>query len=67
VTLVGSNTESRLVAGLDSLIETTQDFTDSAYTTHDHRQQILMICEQLRHQLSVVIRIGTSLVSTLLL
>ena len=66
VTLVGSNTESRLVAGLDSLIETTQDFTDSAYTTHDHRQQILMICEQLRHQLSVVVRIGTSLVRTLI-
>jgi len=62
VTLVNSNTESRLVAGLESLIETTQDFTDSAYTSHDHRQQILMICEQLRHQLSVVVRIGASLV-----
>ena len=64
VTLVGSNTESRLISSLESLIETTQDFTDSAYTTHDHRQQILMICEQLRHQLSVVVRIGTSLVRT---
>ena len=67
VTLVNSNTESRLITGLESLIETTQDFTDSAYTSHDHRQQILMICEQLRHQTSVVIRIGASLVSTTLL
>ena len=62
VTLVGSNTESRLMTSLESLIETTQDFTDSAYTTHDHRQQILMVCEQLRHQLSVVVRVGASLV-----
>jgi len=64
VTLVGTNTESRLVAALESVIETTQDFTDSAYTTHDHRQHILMICEQLRHQLSVVLRIGASMVRT---
>ena len=64
MTLVGTNTESRLVAALESVIETTQDFTDSAYTTHDHRQHILMICEQLRHQLSVVLRIGASLVRT---
>ena len=64
VTLVGTNTESRLVTTLESLIEATQDFTDSAYTTHDHRQQILMICEQLRHQLGVVMRIGASLVRT---
>ena len=64
VTLVGTNTESRLVAALESLIETTQDFTDSAYTTHDHRQQILMTCEQLRHQLSAVLRIGANLVRT---
>jgi len=62
VTLVGTNTESRLVTALESLIETTQDFTDSAYTSHDHRQQILMICDQLRHQLSLVLRIGVSLV-----
>jgi len=65
VTLVGTNTESRLVAALESLVETTQDFTDSAYTTHDHRQQVLMICEQLRHQLAVVVRTGASLVSVL--
>ena len=64
MTLVGTNTESRLVAALESVIETTQDFTDSAYTTHDHRQHILMICEQLRHQLSVVLRIGASMVRT---
>ena len=64
VTLVGTNTESRLVAALESVIETTQDFTDSAYTTHDHRQHILMICEQLRHHLSVVLRIGASMVRT---
>ena len=63
MTLVGTNTESRLVAALESVIETTQDFTDSAYTTHDRRQQILMICEQLRHQLSLILRIGASLVS----
>jgi len=66
VTLVGTNTESRLVTALESLLETTQDFTDSAYTTHDHRQQVLMICEQLRHQLGVVVRTGASLVRLLI-
>jgi len=28
VTLVGTNTESRLIAALESVIETAQDFTD---------------------------------------
>lgn len=63
VTLIASDTEVRLVATLEVLIETTQDFTDSAYTTHDHRQHVLMICEQLRHQLAVLLRVGTALVS----
>ena len=63
VTLVATNTECRLVAALESVIEATQDFTDSAYTSHKHRQQIVMCCEQLRHELSVVLRAAASLVS----
>ena len=66
LTLVDANTESRLIAAIESLTETTQDFTDSAYTTHNHRQQILMLSEQLRRHLSVVLRIGTGLVSRIL-
>jgi len=68
LTGIGPDTEARLVAALEILIETTQDFTDSAYTTHDHRQHILMISEQLRHQLAVLLRVGiVALVSNLVL
>lgn len=37
---VGTGVRERLVSAIDALCELTQDFTDSAYTTHHHREQV---------------------------
>jgi hypothetical protein len=37
---------------LDSIVESTQDFTDSAYTSHDRRQNILHHCERSKAELA---------------
>lgn len=39
---VGTGVRERLVSAIDALCELTQDFTDSAYTTHHHREQVRM-------------------------
>lgn len=36
---------------LDAVLERTQDFTDSAYTSHEHRQAILDSSERLKNEL----------------
>ena len=63
VTLVGPNTEGKLQSALDSVMETTQDFTDSAYTSHENRERILMMSDRLRQELQVLLRVGINLVS----
>ena len=63
VTLVGPNTEGKLQSALETMIETTQDFTDSAYTSHENRERILLLCERVRQELNILLRIGISLVS----
>ena len=60
VTLIGSQTEYKLLSLVESLIDATQDFTDSAYTSHDRRQRILMACERLRHELTALLRVGVN-------
>ena len=62
VTMIGPNTQEKLKCALDVVIEATQDFTDSAYTTHDHRERILMLCEKVNIELTILLRIGVSLV-----
>ncbi|VDK74918.1 unnamed protein product [Litomosoides sigmodontis] len=49
---IGTNTRERLISALDSLCEMTQDFTDSAYTPHHHREQILDFLEECRFELT---------------
>ncbi|CAH1790183.1 unnamed protein product, partial [Owenia fusiformis] len=61
VTMVTNSTHDRLQSALDIVIETTQDFTDSAYTPHQARERILQLCEKLRVELTILIRIGLSL------
>ncbi len=65
VTLVGPNTEGKLQSALETMIETTQDFTDSAYTSHENRERILLLSERVRQELNILLHIGVSLVSTL--
>ena len=42
---------------LDSIVERTQDFTDSAYTSHDHRQNIIMLSERAKLEMTSLLRI----------
>ena len=50
VTLDGSCHET-LSSALDAVLERTQDFTDSAYTNHEHRQDILDCSESLKNEI----------------
>lgn len=50
VTLDGSCHDT-LSSALDAVLERTQDFTDSAYTSHEHRQAILDTSDRLRNEL----------------
>lgn len=52
MSLIGSGVQERLVSTLDSLCEMTQDFTDSAYTPHHQREQILDFLEECRFEMS---------------
>ncbi|VDM96508.1 unnamed protein product [Thelazia callipaeda] len=53
---VGTGTRERLISALDSLCEMTQDFTDSAYTAHHHREQILDLLEECRFEMTNLIQ-----------
>lgn len=54
-----------MTSALDAAIERTQDFTDSAYTSHEHRENILLLWDRVRSGLSHVIRAGINLVRIL--
>ncbi|XP_036394908.1 alpha-catulin-like [Megalops cyprinoides] len=40
-----------LATMLDRIVELTEDFTDSAYTSHEHRESILQLCHLSRQEL----------------
>ena len=63
VMMIAPQTQVKLTSALELFVETTQDFTDSAYTTHQHRERIIHLCDKLRFELSHLIKIGSSLVS----
>lgn len=50
--LIGSGVQERLVGALDSLFEMVQDFTDSAFTQHHQREQILDYMEECRYEMN---------------
>lgn len=56
MTGVTPSCKEKLTGALESLIETTQDFTDSAYTSHQHRESILMTGDRLKSEMSVLLR-----------
>lgn len=62
LTFVTLQTKEGLTSALESIIERTQDFTDSAYTRHEHRENILMLCDKVKMELSTLLRVGISLV-----
>ncbi|KAF2366611.1 Vinculin/alpha-catenin [Trinorchestia longiramus] len=46
---------------VDTISEWSQDFTDSAYTSHEHRENILLLADRIRLQLNQLLRVGVSL------
>lgn len=63
MTLLGPSCRETLTSALDTVVERTQDFTDSAYTTHEHRENILLLCDRAKLELNALLRIGNSMVS----
>ncbi|XP_052758801.1 alpha-catulin isoform X2 [Galleria mellonella] len=51
----------RALAGtLRALVERTHDFTDSAYTSHEHRQRILALAERIAYELERLVAVAVS-------
>lgn len=46
---------------MDKVCERTQDFTDSAYTTHDHRENILLLCDRAKLELNQLLRMAVNM------
>ncbi|KAG7210392.1 hypothetical protein KM043_011925 [Ampulex compressa] len=61
MTLLGPGCRETLTAALDTVVERTQDFTDSAYTSHEHRENILLLCDRAKLELNTLLRIGNSM------
>ena len=64
ITLVSQPNETKLHNSVETVIETTQDFTDSAYTTHENRERIITVCEKVKSELVSLVEVGKILVST---
>ncbi|XP_039440923.1 alpha-catulin isoform X4 [Culex pipiens pallens] len=61
ISIFSSDTREQLLAALDKVCEKTQDFTDSAYTSHDHRENILLLCDRAKLELNQLMRIAVSM------
>ncbi|KAK9752463.1 Vinculin family [Popillia japonica] len=58
-----SSCHETLPSALEAVLERTQDFTDSAYTTHEHRQAILDGTERLKSELDHLLGLYANVVS----
>ena len=63
MTTLGATYREKLQTDLELILERTQDFTDSAYTSCDHRENILVLSDRTRDDLERLLRIGIKLVS----
>jgi hypothetical protein len=54
----GEAYREKLTSDLDLIIERTQDFTDSAYTSHEHRENILLLCDRAKLELNQLLKIN---------
>ncbi|XP_049877156.1 alpha-catulin isoform X2 [Pectinophora gossypiella] len=50
-----------MAATLRALVERTHDFTDSAYTSHEHRQRILALAERIAYELERLVAVAVSM------
>lgn len=63
VTLCRGGFRQHLLSAFEDMVELTQDFTDSAYTPHEHREKILLLCDRAKLELNQLLRLGICLVS----
>lgn len=61
MSILSPQRREELMAALDKVVEKTQDFTDSAYTTHEHRENILLLCDRARLELNQCLRIAVNM------
>ncbi|CAG0885352.1 unnamed protein product [Darwinula stevensoni] len=61
LTMLGPTYREKLTADLEVITERVQDFTDSAYTSHEHRESILLLCDRVKLELNQLLRIGLSM------
>nr|XP_042908338.1 alpha-catulin [Parasteatoda tepidariorum] len=61
MTMAGPGYRGLLTSALDSVVERCQDFTDSAYTSHEHRERIILLCDRLKMELHQLLRVGVQL------
>ena len=55
------DTREKLISALDKVCERIQDFTDSAYTTHEHRENILLLCDRAKLELNQLLRTAVNM------
>ncbi len=56
MSIISDSYKDQLTNCLESIIERTQDFTDSAYTSHEHRSNIIILCDRSRMELVHLLR-----------
>ncbi|XP_071792052.1 alpha-catulin-like isoform X2 [Asterias amurensis] len=61
VTQADKSSRDKMLYVLDTVIDTTQDFTDSAYTSHEHRERILALRDRARTDLRSLANVGTAM------
>lgn len=61
MSILAPQTREELMAALDKVVEKTQDFTDSAYTTHEHRENILLLCDRVKLELNQCLRMAINM------
>ncbi|VDP01351.1 unnamed protein product [Soboliphyme baturini] len=54
---IGVGIKERLCSSVDAVSEMIQDFTDSAYTSHHHREQIIDFIGEIRSSLTSMLRL----------
>lgn len=58
MTKLTAGSDTKLQACLEVLLDTTLEFTDSAYTSHANRENILVLGDKLRSELTSLLRLG---------
>lgn len=61
ISILSPHTREEMHYALNKCVEKTQDFTDSAYTTHEHRENILLLCDRMRLELNQCLRMAVNM------